>query len=159
MSWKVLGRINLKIIVDADACPVKQIIEDISINYKIKLVFVSNPNHILSSNWGDIITVDSENQSADIAIVNLATENDIVVTQDYGLASMVLAKKAMAISPGGRVYTIDNIDGLLMQRFLNGRARQARERIKGPAKRNKKDDIRFEKNFSALILDNMNKIK
>lgn len=149
----------MKIIVDADACPVKQIIENLCIRYKIKLIFVSNPHHIITSDWGKIITVDSESQSADIAIANLATENDIVVTQDYGLASMVLGKKAMAINPAGRVYTIDNIDGLLMQRFLNARARQVREKIKGPKKRNNEDDIKFEKNLSSLILSSINKME
>lgn len=142
----------MKIIVDADACPVKEIIEHIADQYCIKLILVSNPHHIITSNWGEIITVDPASQSADIAIANLAKENDIVVTQDYGLASMVLGKKALAISPGGRVYTIDNIDSLLMQRYLHSKARKAREKIKGPKKRNMEDDIRFKTNFSSLIM-------
>lgn len=148
----------MKIIVDADACPVKQIIENLCMRNQLKLIFVSNHHHMISSDWGDIIIVDADSQSADIAIANLATVNDIVVTQDYGLASMVLGKKAKAISPGGRVYTMDNIDGLLMQRFLNARARQAREKIKGPKKRNNEDDMRFEKNFSKLISSTVNEI-
>lgn len=144
----------MKIIVDADACPVKEIIEKIAEQYNIGLILVSNPNHRLTSDWGEIITVDSASQSADIAIANLAGAGDIIVTQDYGLASMVLAKKAAAISPGGNVYTIDNIDSLLMQRFINYRARLAGKRIKGPRKRSPADDQKFQRTLISLLLDN-----
>jgi uncharacterized protein YaiI (UPF0178 family) len=146
-----LRGIMLKVIVDADACPVKQIIEKVCIDNKIKLIFVSNPHHHIESVWGDVIVVDARSQSADIAIANLAVENDIVVTQDYGLAAMVLGKKTMAINPSGMVYTPENIEGLLMQRFINNKARQRRDKIKGPAKRKKDDDIRFRQNLSRLI--------
>jgi uncharacterized protein YaiI (UPF0178 family) len=141
----------LKILVDADACPVKKIIESVAAQHQVKLILVSNPHHRLSSEWGEVMTVDPASQSADITIANLTREYDIVVTQDYGLAAMVLGKKAAAINHSGMVYTIDNIDALLMQRYLNAKARQRKEKIKGPKKRSAADNLGFETNFIKLV--------
>lgn len=141
----------MKIIVDADACPVKRIIEDLASSQGIELIMVSNYHHIISSDYARLIVVDAASQSADLTIANLAHQDDIVVTQDYGLASMVLAKKASAIHPSGKIYTLGNIDGLLMQRYVNQKARQARKRIANPKKRQPEDDQNFQCNLQKLI--------
>ena len=141
----------MKIIVDADACPVKGIIEDLASSQSIELIMVSNYHHLIASEYAKLVVVDAASQSADMAIANYSRPGDIVVTQDYGLASMVLAKKARAIHPSGNIYTLDNIDGLLMQRYVNQKARQARKRIAGPKKRQAEDDQRFKSNLESLI--------
>lgn len=141
----------MKIIVDADACPVKGIIEDIASSQGIELIMVSNYHHIIASDYAQLIVVDAASQSADMTIANNTRPGDIIITQDYGLASMVLAKKACAIHPSGNIYTLDNIDGLLMQRYVNQKARQARKRIAGPKKRQAEDDQRFKNNLGKLI--------
>jgi len=142
----------MKIIVDADACPVKDIIEEIARQYKIELIMVSNVNHIIRSNYAKVLIVDGASQSADIAIINLARPGDIVVTQDYGLASMVLPKGSLSIDSQGKEYTNDNIDGLLMRRYVNQKIRQAGGRINGPRKRNPADNRLFEQRLRELIL-------
>lgn len=143
----------MKIIIDADACPVKDITEDLARQYSIELIMVSNINHLIRSNYAQVIVVDGADQSADIAIINLSRPGDIVITQDYGLASMALAKGSYAIDPLGKQFTSENIEGLLMQRYINQKARRAGERINGPRKRVSLDNNRFQRNMRQLILD------
>lgn len=141
----------MKILVDADACPVKDIIEDIAGNYSLQVIMISNPSHNIRSSYSDIIMVDGGAEAVDIAVVNRSKAGDIVVTQDYGLASMVLGKGAAAINPSGKIYTMENIDGLLMQRYLNYKARKVGLKTINPRKRSAKDDQRFTRNFTELI--------
>lgn len=143
----------MKIIIDADACPVKDITEELALEYSIELIMVSNINHLIRSNYAQVIVVDGFDQSADIAIINLSKPGDIVITQDYGLASMALAKGSYAIDPLGKQFTEENIEGLLMQRYINQKARRAGERINGPRKRLSLDNSRFKRNMRQLILD------
>ena len=144
----------MKIVVDADACPVQDIIEIVAQRCQLEVVLVSNIHHHLQSQYASIVMVDGASQAADLAIMNMVCPGDIVVTQDYGLASMVIAKGSFALDPSGRIYSDDNIDGLLMSRFLNQKARQAGKRIKGPRKRTKPDDVCFTKNLKRIILEN-----
>jgi len=141
----------LKIIVDADACPVKDIIEHIAREYQIETILVANFNHIITSDYARIIRVDRAAQSADIAIINLASKGDLLVTQDYGLAAIMLAKGCCVLDHMGKEYNQENIDFLLMRRYLNQKARQARQRISGPAKRQRTDNQSFDENFRKLI--------
>jgi hypothetical protein len=141
----------MKILVDADACPVKTIIEKKARESGVELIMVCNPNHAIESSYAQVIMVDYAPEAVDIAITNRTQGGDIVVTQDYGLASLVLAKKAQAIHPDGRIYNSVNIETLLAQRYLNARARRGGMRISGPAKRNSALDQLFEKNFEKLL--------
>ncbi|MDD3365292.1 MAG: YaiI/YqxD family protein [Syntrophomonas sp.] len=141
----------MKILVDADACPVKDIIEKAAKEYKLKLILVSNINHLIQSDYGEVVVVDGLSQAADMAIINLTRTGDIVITQDYGLASIVLAKGGMALHPLGKQFTEDNIDGLLMQRYINNKVRKAGGRIHGPHKRNAADNSLFEERIRAII--------
>jgi len=141
----------LKTIVDADACPVKDIIEQIAREYQIETILVANLNHMIASDYARIINVDGAPQAADIAIINLASPGDILVTQDYGLAGILLAKGCCVLDHMGKEYTQENIDFLLMRRYLNQKARQAGQRISGPAKRRKIDNQRFGENFRKVI--------
>lgn len=145
----------MRIIVDADSCPVKEIIEEVAKKYSLPVVMVCNLNHNITSTYSQVIVVDGNSQAADLAIANMAVVKDIVVTQDYGLASMVLGKKANAISPGGTIYSLDNIDTLLMQRHINFKARQAGVKIPNTKKRTKLDDNKFRNNLIKLIEKNL----
>ena len=88
--------------------------------------------------------------AVDFVLVNRVKKGDIVVTQDYGLAAMVLAKRGYAIDQNGRWYTSENIDQLLDSRHMSKKIRQAGGRLKGPKKRQKEDDEKFEKSFNKL---------
>jgi uncharacterized protein YaiI (UPF0178 family) len=95
--------------------------------------------------------VDKEADSVDFALMGLLTRNDIVVTQDFGLAAMVLGKGARAVNQSGLVFTDENIDKLLMERHIGQKVRRGGGRTKGPSKRTKEDNGRFEAVFAALL--------
>lgn len=144
----------MKIYVDADACPVTRIVERVASEFKIDVVLFCDTNHILKSEYSEIIVVGSGSDAADIALINRCESGDIVVTQDYGVAALALGKKAYAIHQNGKVFTDDNIEFLLMDRHLAKKQRMSssKNHIKGPKKRTKKDDDNFEKSFRNLVL-------
>ena len=89
----------------------------------------------------------------DFKLVNLVREGDIVVTQDYGLAAMCLARKAIPLSQNGMVYTDKNIDQLLFTRYVSKKIRNSGGRLKGPSKRKPEQDKAFEEALERLIKD------
>ncbi|MDY0096528.1 MAG: YaiI/YqxD family protein [Candidatus Vecturithrix sp.] len=142
----------MKILVDGDSCPVKEAIVEIASQRKIAVVFVVSTAGYFDRGWKvQTILVDSLPQAADIAIINLAEAGDIIVTQDYGLASIVLGKQGKAISPRGRIFRDRTIESLLERRYLHHEARKAGVRIKGPKKRSAEDERRFRENFIRLL--------
>ncbi|EXG83791.1 hypothetical protein K413DRAFT_0494 [Clostridium sp. ASBs410] len=143
----------MKIFVDADACPVVKIVEKIAEENKIEVCLLCDTNHVLQSNYSVIKVIGAGADAVDFALVNLCKSGDIVVTQDYGVAAMVLGKDAYAIHQSGRWYTNDNIDQLLMERHMAKAARRAKYKhhLSGPRKRTLEDDIQFEESFRKLI--------
>lgn len=141
----------MQILVDADACPVKHIIIRMAQQKQVPVVMLTDTSHEIKGFGCTVITVDKARDSVDYALMGLTKAGDIVVTQDYGLAAMALGKQARVIHQSGLVYTSDNIDGLLMDRHMGQKARRAGARTKGPAKRTKADDARFEASFAMLL--------
>jgi uncharacterized protein len=141
----------MRILVDADACPVKEIIEVVAKKLQLPVVMFIDTSHILTSGYSEIISVSKAPDAVDFALINQTYKGDVVVTQDYGVAAMALGKGAHAIHPGGKIYTDYNIDVMLMERDIAKRCRRAGERIKGHnKKRTNEDDSRFEQAFEAL---------
>ena len=141
----------MKILVDADACPVKEIIVKKARQHQMEVVMVKDTSHELDDGYSTVVTVDKSSDSADIKLINLTSKSDLVVTQDYGVATMALGKGAYAINQNGLLYTQDNIDKLLFERFLGKKARRAGLRTGSMKKRTKEDDLNFEREFSTLI--------
>jgi hypothetical protein len=148
----------LKIYVDADACPVVNIVEQVAKKNNIPVILLCDTNHVLTSGYSEVKVIGAGADAVDFALVNLCRKSDIVVTQDYGLAAMALSKGAYVIHQSGRWYTNDNIDQLLMERHLNKKARMSsgKNHLKGPKKRKNSDDIRFRDSLEALIVAVMN---
>jgi uncharacterized protein YaiI (UPF0178 family) len=96
--------------------------------------------------------VGPESQAADMAIINRTQRGDVVVTQDWGLAGLVLAKGAHALSPWGHRFTNEEMDGRLAQRALNARLRRGGVRLPGPPKRTAADDAAFEEALRAVLI-------
>ena len=144
----------MTVLIDADACPVTRIAESISKAHGIPCILLCDTNHILESDYSEVRTIGAGADAVDFALINLCHKDDLVVTQDYGVAAMALGKGAYAIHQSGRWYTNDNIDELLMQRHLTKKARMAshKSHLKGPAKRTTEDDQRFADSFERLIL-------
>lgn len=144
----------MHIYVDADACPVIRIVENIARKYNIETTLICDTNHVLTSDYSDVVTVSAGVDAVDFKLVNLCTRDDIVVTQDYGVAAMALSKGAYAIHQSGKWYTNDNIDRMLMQRHITKCAKRAssKNHINGPKKRSNEDNIHFAESFEKLVL-------
>lgn len=142
-----------KILVDADACPVVQIVEKIAARHQLPVTLLCDTNHVLFSDYSEVKIIGAGADAVDFALITLCKKGDIVVTQDYGVAAMALGKGAYAIHQSGKWYTNDNIDQLLMERHIAKEARRksSRNHGKGPAKRTEEDDIRFVESFEKMI--------
>ncbi len=145
----------MRILVDADACPVVAIVEQIAKKHGIEVTLFCDTNHVLYSDYSEVKTIGAGADAVDFALMNQCQKGDIVVTQDYGVAVMALGKGAYGIHQSGKWYTNDNIDQLLMERDLAKRARMSRSRhhLKGPSKRSKEDDLRFADSLERMIAE------
>ena len=122
--------------------------------YNIKTTLLCDTNHVLYSDYSEVIVVGAGADAVDYKLISLCHRGDIVVSQDYGVAAMALGKAAYAIHQSGRWYTDENIDRMLMERHLNKKARRSshKNHIKGPKKRTEEDDERFAQSFEKMIL-------
>lgn len=141
----------MKILIDADACPknVLQIAMKLGAVYGIEVWTVASFNHNIISDYH--VVVGDNDQETDIKVLNLTKAGDVVITQDWGLAAMVLGKKASCVSPAGRKFDNDNIDFLLEERDLKAKLRRSGGRTKGPSKRTTQEDIRFEECLARIL--------
>lgn len=144
----------MQIFVDADACPVVRIVEEIAEKYQIRTTLLCDTNHVLNSDYSEVIVVGAGADAVDYKLISLCHKGDIVVSQDYGVAAMALGKGAYAIHQSGKWYTDANIDQMLMERHLNKKARRSsgKNHMKGPRKRTEEDDVRFAESFAKLVL-------
>ncbi|MDC7290677.1 YaiI/YqxD family protein [Blautia schinkii] len=143
----------MRILVDADACPVVAIVEHTAKKYNIPVILLCDTNHILSSDYSEVLTVGAGADAVDFKLVSICKKGDIVVTQDYGVAAMILGKGVYGIHQSGKWYTNENIDQMLMERHLAKKARYGKKRnhMKGPAKRTVEDDVRFQESLEKLV--------
>lgn len=143
----------MKIYVDADACPVVKQTEKVAKKYNISVILIYDTNHIINSDYSEVLIADTGSDSVDIVLVNKCNKGDIVVSQDYGVAAMALGKGAYPIHQSGKWYTNENIDSMLMQRHMSKVARRSKSKvhIKGPKKRTEEDNIRYEQSLEKLV--------
>lgn len=147
--------IVFRILVDADACPVKQEICELAAEYGLEVIFLASIAHHSQQqiNYAHLkyIYVDNQSQAVDLAIMNQLQPGDIVVTQDIGLAAMVLGRGGQAISNRGMIFRQDNIESLLETRHFEARARQMGQRTKGPKPFTKLERKNFSTSLAAMI--------
>ncbi len=142
----------MTIYIDADACPVTRIAEDIARKHGIPMTLLCDTNHALTSDYSTVKVIGAGTDAVDFALINLCQRGDIVVTQDYGVAALALGKGARAIHQSGKWFTDDNIDGLLMDRHLAKKARRSgKHHLKGSSKRTEQDDKQFAESFERMI--------
>lgn len=129
--------------IDADGCPrrVVQIAKELAAQLGIPCWTVSNIHHEFHGEQH--VVVDGASQSVDMAILNRIKSGDLVVTQDIGLAAMVVGKHCRALGIYGQEYKSDSIPLLLEMREQSAKWRRAGNRTKGPKKRTAADDERF----------------
>jgi len=141
----------MRILIDADGCPVVDIAVKIARQNNIECVILCDTSHVFNKDGATTITVSKGADSVDFALVNMLQKGDIVITQDYGLAAMWLARNAIPISQDGMIYDNSNIDGLLLQRHTAKKIRMAGGRLKGNPKRMAEQNSAFEEKFLKLI--------
>lgn len=144
----------MKLIVDADACPkaVLQICIRVALKYAIPVWTVASFNHNIESDHH--VVVGNASQEADIRVMNLAQVGDVAVTQDWGLAAMLLGKGVKCLNPDGQEFSTNSIEFLLEEREAKAKFRRGGGRTKGPKKRRLEDDQKFE----ACLLDILTRI-
>lgn len=141
----------MTVYIDADGCPVVDETLRVAARYAVACVILCDTSHVFERAGARTITVSKGADSVDFALVNLVMPGDIVVTQDYGLAAMCLARHAVPIHQDGMVYTSDNIDALLLQRHTARKIRNAGGRMRGPKKRAAAQDAAFETALAGLL--------
>jgi len=138
------------ILVDADGCPVVDETIEVAKRFGLDVQLFCDTSHLMQREGAETVLVSKGMDAVDFVLVNKMKKGDIIVTQDYGLAAMVLAKKGYAINQNGRLYTEENIDRLLAVRHVSKKVRQAGGRTKGPKKRQREDDFAFIRSLTAL---------
>lgn len=141
----------MKVLIDADACPVVDIAVKLCVRYGVDCTLFCDTAHQMHRDAARTMIFDKGADSVDFALVNRVSPGDIVITQDYGLASMCLAKQAQILHQDGWEYTQYNIDTLLFQRHASKEYRAAGGRTKGPSKRTTAQDKQFAAAFEALL--------
>ena len=141
----------MKVLIDADACPVVDIAVTLCRQLHIPCYLLCDTAHQMHRDGAETLVFDKGADSVDFALANRTAPGDIVITQDYGVASMCLAKQARILHQDGWEYNEYNIVGLMEQRHLNKKHRLAGGRIKGPSKRTREQDKAFADGLRRLL--------
>ena len=107
----------MNILIDADGCPVVDLTLQIAKQFSVPVIILCDTSHQIEREGAQTLVFDKGADSVDFALVNRVKPGDVVVTQDYGLASMCLAKCARVLNQNGLEYTADNIDALMLRRY------------------------------------------
>lgn len=142
----------MRVLIDADGCPVVDIAVRLAAAAGAECVILCDTSHVFEKQGARTVTVSKGADSVDFALVNMIRPGDIVVTQDYGLAAMCLARRARALSQDGMVYDDGNIGALLLQRHHAKKVRMAGGRLKGSAKRTPAQNGAFEAALGQILL-------
>ena len=142
----------MRIIIDADGCPVTKITVRIAREYGIPCTLLCDTAHCFDIPGTEVITVEKGADSVDFRLVNLIRKGDIAITQDYGLTAMCLSKGALVLHQDGKQYTSENISGLLEFRAVSKKIRKSGGRLKGNPKRTAEQDRAFEMALREIIM-------
>ncbi len=143
----------MKILLDADGSPVREITEKLCQKYGAKLLMVKNYSQDFSSIYGEVISVDISKEAADIYIANHAKSGDLVITNDKGLSSLGLSKNARVMDFQGNFIDDDNIVAMLESRHFNKKMRE-RQVYFNIAKRDVSADYDFYKTLEKFLEEN-----
>jgi uncharacterized protein YaiI (UPF0178 family) len=134
----------VQILVDADACPVKDEVVRVAERHGIPVTLVSNSwmrgsDHPLVSR----ISVNNHPDAADDWIAEHTTDRDVVITSDIPLAARCVKNGAVVLRPNGKPLDQDSISMAVAMRDLHTHLRETGEITSGPAAFRKEDRSRF----------------
>lgn len=141
----------MTVLIDADGCPVVDIAIRLCKNAGISCLLLCDTAHEFHREGAETLVFDKGADSVDYALVNRVRAGDIVITQDYGLASMCLARKARVVHQDGWEYTANNIDALLFERHESRKFRASGGRMRGPKKRSSEQNDAFARYLDGLL--------
>lgn len=141
----------MRILIDADGCPVVDESVRIAKEYHLECLILCDTSHFFDKTGATTLTFSKGADSVDLALVNLLLPGDLVITQDYGLAAMCLARKARVLNQDGMEYTDDNIDSLLLARHTARKIRSGGGRLKGTPRRKPEQDTTFEAALRSIL--------
>lgn len=142
--------INL-IYIDGDSSPIKDLAIDIAKKNEQQVTIYFDDSHLYTSDYAKVITVSTGKDSVDYAILKDINNGDILITDDYGLASLALIKMVTVITSKGIILSNDNINSFLTSRFLSQKERLNNKHLKGPKKRTSYDDKKFCDTLNLLL--------
>lgn len=137
--------------IDGDGCPklaVRFATEE-GERRGLQVMLVTNIHH--EQQAPGRLVVDGRSQSVDLAIINRLQAEDVVITQDMGLAALALGKKGYALSPNGHEYRTEDVTLMLEMRESAAKHRRGGGRTKGPKKRTAEDEERFQLGLVSLL--------
>jgi hypothetical protein len=146
-----------KILVDADASPVKQEIFRVAKRYGIKTIVVANSSILIpNEDWLEMVVVSSQLDAADDWVVEHIEKKDILITGDIPLAARGLKKGARVLTHKGTIISENSIGNMLATRDLMTHLRDIGISTTGPSSFNKKDRSRFLQALDKIIQQNIN---
>ena len=118
----------MQIFVDADACPVVDIVETIAEKYNISTTLLCDTNHILYSDCSEVIVVCAGADAVDYKLISICHKGDVVVSQDYDVAAMALGKSQKKVLSVGlfkkklviKTYDKENKKPVIKASICNG---------------------------------------
>lgn len=150
--WRISNSVvERKLLVDADACPVKQEISELTELYDIRSIFVASYRHLSDRQTGEWIYVDPDPEAVDLYIASHVSKGDIVITWDMGLAAMLTNRHVYVLTPSGKVIKDEDIPTILYGRYLGKKERAQGKRTRGPKPFTDKDREEFSKALSKLL--------
>ena len=145
----------MRVLIDGDGCPGVDLTVHIAAESGAACLILCDTAHEIRRPGAETIVVSKGADSVDFVLVNLLTPGDVVVTQDYGLAALCLARGARVLRQDGMAYTDENIDGLLLARCTAGKIRRSGGRLKGPKKRTRDQDAAFADALRRMLAEDV----
>lgn len=142
----------IKVLIDGDACSVIMQAEKIADSFGLNTVVFADVQRTIHTKHSEVIYVNTGKNAVDMALLDHVEKGDIVITGDYGLAALVMAKCGKSIHPHGFVYTDDNILALLNYNHIMRRLNRDRRKVKLLSQ---KVYCNFQRDFSRLIMNTL----
>lgn len=145
----------MRVLIDADACPVVDLTIRCCAAHGVEVLLLCDTAHHMRREGATTLVFEKGADSVDFALVNRVQPGDLVITQDYGLASMCLARRGRVLNQNGMEYTAHNIDGLLFSRHENKKLLRAGKHPKGQHKRTREQDEAFRAALERVLTENV----
>ncbi len=141
----------MRLLIDGDACPDKDEIKKMAQDYNIEMIVYIDYAHVVEDEYYRVVECEIGKDSVDMRMIKDARSGDLVITQDYGLASLLLCKNVKVLHVSGKEIHNGNIEELLMSRYLSAQQRKKDKHLKGPPKRDQATRDYFLKQIEKML--------